>query len=174
MYKRYMSIFPDATHNHAHTSYSEEKRFFFWIQIINCITNINDARQNKHLISFSCTLSSIYKTKRSMNDVIEVGNKYGYLIVFYEYLWRKILEDCIQGWDLSNCFCGYAFWGCRLFAYMQQRHYYKYTNILCNNQQLFVCIQGLQYLLLLLPCLFFSCVCMPFLCHVTQLNSWFW
>ena len=57
---------------------------------------------------------------------------------------------------------------------MQQRHYYKYTNILCNNQQLFVCIQGLQYLLLLLPCLFFLCVCMPFLCHVTQLNPWFW
>ena len=76
--------------------------------------------------------------------------------------------------ETSDCFCGYAFWGCRLFAYMQQRHYYKYTNILCNNQQLFVCIQGLQYLLLLLPCLFFLCVCMPFLCHVTQLNPWFW
>ena len=29
MYKRYMSIFPDATHNHAHTSYSEEKDFSF-------------------------------------------------------------------------------------------------------------------------------------------------
>ena len=170
MYKRYMSTIPDATHNHAHTSYSEEKRFFFWIQIINCITNINDARQNKHLISFLCTLWSIYKTKRS----IEVGNKYGYLIVFFMNIYEeKYLKIAFKD-ETSDCFCGYAFWGCRLFAYMQQRHYYKYTNILCNNQQLFVCIQGLQYLLLLLPCLFFLCVCMPFLCHVTQLNPWFW
>ena len=67
----------------THTLLIQEKRFFFWIQIINCITNINDARQNKHLISFLCILSSIYETKRSpMSDVIEVGNKYGYLIVF--------------------------------------------------------------------------------------------